>query len=121
MLFPPSLPQAVQLRAFRAANGELGILPSDAMAFLDSCQADRIEVLGWDLWLVNYRSQPSGELMPAPGSWSGLIPVEGERVPCVFAASGDLSQTRREIGELKFDGIERRWLDHLRINFTLTV
>jgi hypothetical protein len=120
MLFPPSLPRAIQSRAFRASNGELGVLPSDAMGFLDSCQADGVEVLGWELWLANYCCEPSGEPSPQPGSWCGMIPMEGDRRPAVFAGSGDLSQTRRELEELRLDGIiERRWTNHLRINFTL--
>ncbi|HEV2185616.1 MAG TPA: hypothetical protein VGR70_00305 [Stellaceae bacterium] len=54
MLFPPSLPRSVACRAFRAGNGELGVVPSDVAAFLDACQADHVEVPGRELWLADH-------------------------------------------------------------------
>jgi hypothetical protein len=54
MMFPPSLPDYVKARAFRATNGELGIMPGDAGAFLDACRSDGVEVLGWELWIVDH-------------------------------------------------------------------
>jgi len=121
MLFPPSLPQAVLSRAFRAGNGELGVLLADADAFLDACEADRIAVLGWDLWAVDHRSLPSSdEPVPSAGSWSGMIPCRGEAVPSIFASSADLADSRRQLATLDLDGIiEPRWLPHIRVNFTL--
>jgi len=53
MMYPPSLPTAVKERAFVAANGELGVLPADAEAFLTACRRDGVAVLGWELWLAD--------------------------------------------------------------------
>ena len=54
MLFPPSLSDNVLARAFRASNGEFGILPNDTDSFLTACEVYRVEVFGWELWLVDY-------------------------------------------------------------------
>jgi hypothetical protein len=121
MLIPPSLSQAVISRAFRAANGELGIMPEDASVFLDACQADRAEVLGWELWLIDHDWNAAlNEPGKAPGHWCGLIPVRGEPLPNVVQGDSDLTTTRAELAKLNLNAIiEPRWAEHLRVNFTL--
>jgi hypothetical protein len=111
----------LRARAFRADNGELGISLNDANAFLDACEADRVEVFGWEFWLADhtwpaFASAP----IPSPGGWVGLIPLINDPRPAVFHGDGDLVAVRRQIENLKIDGaIEPRWLSHVRINFTL--
>jgi hypothetical protein len=120
MLFPESLPQAVISRAFHAANGELGIMPADASEFLDACQADHVEVLGWELWLVDHEwNFASNGPRKAAGKWSGLIPIRGELRPGVLSGHGDRARTRAELATLELAAlIEAPWLDGLRVNFT---
>jgi hypothetical protein len=121
MLFPSSLPQAVISRAFHASNGELGILPTDAPAFLDACEADFAEVLGWELWLVDHECDPaSNKPRQAPGRWCGLIPLRGEPLPSVVHGDGDLAITRAELAKLDLKALtDPRWADYVRVNFTL--
>jgi hypothetical protein len=121
MLFPPSLPQAVISRAFHADNGELGILPADAPAFLDACQADAAIVLGWELWLIDHDWDPKTNAPArALGYWCGLIPVRDHPLPHVVHGDGDLGATRAELAELDLEAlVDPRWLDSVRINFTL--
>jgi hypothetical protein len=121
MFFPPSLPQAVITRAFHAANGELGIVLGDASTFLDACQADRAEVLGWELWLIDHDWDAAlNEPRKAPGHWCGLVPVRDKPLPAVVAGDGDLATTRANLAELGLDDlIEDRWSEYLRVNFTL--
>ena len=121
MLFPPSLARSVICRAFRASNGELGVVPNDVAAFLDACQADHAEVLGWELWLADHEWNPeTKEPATAPGRWCGLIPVYGQPLPAVVHGEGDLKTTRRELATLDLDAlIEPRWAAYVRINFTL--
>src|SRR5579864_1736324 len=97
MLFPPSLPHPVICRAFRAGNGEIGVVPSDIAIFLDACQADHVEVLGWELWLADHEWNPeTKQPVGTPGRWCGLIPIRGEPLPAVVHGEGDLKTTRRE-------------------------
>ncbi len=121
MLFPPSLPLGVLSRAFRASNGELGLSPADAIAFLDACQSDGVPVLGWELWLADHRwLAAASRPLPAPGRWCGLIPFRGNARPAVAGGSGDLGSARREIVAFDFEGlIEPEWLCYVRVNFTL--
>jgi hypothetical protein len=108
-------------RAFRAANGELGVMPADASAFLDACQADVVEVLGWELWLIDHHWNAAlEEPGKAPGRWCGLIPMRGELLPSVVHGDGDLTSTRAELANIDLDVlIEARWAEYLRVNFTL--
>ncbi len=55
MTYSPSLPRALQKRSFHARNGELGIVPSDATAFLRACDTDGVRMLGCELWIVDHR------------------------------------------------------------------
>ncbi len=121
LFFPPSLPQPVISRAFHADNGELGIAPADATAFLDACEADLAEVLGWELWLVDHVwSASRNESTKAPGYWCGLIPVRGSSLPNVVHGDGDRDLTRKELADLDLNAlVEPRWSEYLRINFTL--
>jgi len=91
------------------------------MEFLDACQKDRVEVLGWELWLVDHDWNTAlGEPAPAEGHWCGLIPLRGERLPGVVHGSGDIGVTRRELTDLDIGSlVEPRWSDCVRINFTL--
>ena len=121
MLFPPSLPRPVICRAFRAGNGELGVLPSDVAIFLDACQADHVEVLGWELWLADHEWNPeTKEPVGTPRRWCGLIPIRGQSSPAVVHGVGDLKTTCRELATLDLDAlIEPRWAAYVRINFAL--
>jgi hypothetical protein len=92
----------------------------DADVFLDACDADRIQVFGWELWLIDHRwNSEAGEPARAIGEWCGLIPTEGRAEPAVFQGANDREQTRNEIGRLDLEAIAPRWRDCLRINFTL--
>ena len=121
MLFPPSLSPEIRARAFHAVNGELGLLPEDAMAFLDACHADDVEVLGWDLWLVDHAFYAAAKApIKAAGSWCGFIPLHGDPLPAVVAGSGDLAATREQIGRLDLNRlVEAPWRPYVRVNVTL--
>jgi hypothetical protein len=109
MLAPPSLPAPVRERAFRAKNGELGILPSDEAAFLKACAADGVSVLGWELWIVDHRWDFDVRTpVAAKGSWCGGIPVDGRMT--VYSGEGALPT---------MDEMPREWRDHVRANFTI--
>ena len=121
MLFPPSLSNEVLARAFRAPNGELGILPNDTDSFLTACKVDRVEVFGWEMWLVDHRYDfKRDEPRRSPGQWCGLIPTREHAEPAVVGGSSDSNLTRNEIAALKLEElIEPQWLPHVRFNFTL--
>lgn len=121
MLSPPSLSDQLIARAFHASNGELGILPADAELFLATCATDDIEVLGWELWLVDHRCDPSGSRpVRSIGSWCGLIPTLHGPLPAVVGGSGHRKQTSLEIAALKLpELIDGNWLPFARYNFTL--
>jgi hypothetical protein len=109
MMSPPSLPLEVRERAFTATNGELGLLLSDASAFLSACRADNVEVLGWELWLVD----------PFSRQWTGLLPMVGSATPGVFSFDSDASTSEKQLAELDLNQIEASVLPCIRVNFTL--
>ena len=117
----PSLSQLVVSRSFQAANGELGLLPSDAAAFLDACEADDVAVLGWEVWLADHEWDVQGNRpRAARGEWCGLIPGRKSGEFSVLHGSGDLDEVRQQIAALDLvESIEPRWLPHARLNFTL--
>lgn len=117
----PSLSELVVSRSFKAPNGELGLLPSDAATFLDACEADDVGVLGWEVWLANHEWDVQGSRpRPAQGEWCGLIPGRNPAEFSVLHGSGDLDEVRRQIAALDLGAlIEPRWLPHARLNFTL--
>ncbi len=120
-VFPPLLSPDIIARAFRAANGDFGVLPADAMALLDACEAKGIRVLGWELWLVDHAFD-AGAKRPirSPGSWCGLIPLRWETLPVIIAGSGDLAATRAQIAALDLDAmVDMPWRSAIRINITL--
>jgi hypothetical protein len=120
MNYPPSLPDHVLARAFRAANGEVAISLLDANAFLDACAKDGRAVLGWELWLVNHEWSPSQALPHrSEGRWTGLIPASDSLRATTFAGNADLNGTRRDLAALDLDVIDQRWRDFVRVNFTL--
>jgi hypothetical protein len=109
MMSPPSLPDEVRERAFTASNGELGLLISDAPTFLHACQSDNVEVLGWELWLID----------PLSGHWTGLLPIAGSATPGVFSFDGDGTTSEKQLAELDLSQIEPSVLPCIRVNFTL--
>jgi hypothetical protein len=113
---PSSLPQHVKARAFRSGNGELGILPEDAPAFLDACRQDGVEVLGWELWVVDHEWDfETGLPVPLPGVWMGGIPMRGEPLPAIVHG-----ETAEQFAEIDFQAeVEPAWQPHIRVNFTL--
>lgn len=119
--YPPTLPADILARAFRAPNGELGIMPSDADAFIDACDAAGIGLLGWELWLIDHRiGARDAEPQPAPGLWCGLIPMLGHAAPAVIGGSGNSAHTRQDIAAMDLDArVAGKWRPYLRINFTL--
>lgn len=119
-IFPLALAPEIIARAFRDVNGEFGVLPADALAFLDVCQAKGIAVLGWELWIVDHRFDAvAKEPIRSPGSWCGLIPLSGETLPAVIAGSGDLAATRARIAALDLDRmIDQPWRAAVRIHIT---
>lgn len=121
MMHPPSLPDAVRTRAFRASNGELGIFPADAPAFLDACRSDGVQVLGWELWIIDH-DWGSETNAPAPisGSWCGGVPVQSHAIPAVVGGDGDVDETERQLTALDLDAeVLPAWLPYVRVNFTL--
>lgn len=119
MTYPPSLPEHVRARAFRAPNGELGILPSDVSSFLAACRSDNIEVLGWELWIIDHvwgAKSPEA----ATGSWSGGVPVIGQTTPAVFSGNGDIDEVEQQLSKLALSSeIPPNWLPYVRVNVTL--
>ena len=109
-MYPPSLATDILDRSFAASNGELGILPSDVADFLEACRKDRVEMLGWELGLLD----------PHTGCYSGLMSIPNSTTPVVFTGSGDLDQTERELATLKLaDEVGPAILPNIRVNFTL--
>ena len=120
-MFPPSLPEDVKARAFRAHNGEFGLLLTDTTAFLTACRSDKVRVLGWEAWIVDHRwDLDTNWPVPAPGSWSGGVPVTDQDLPAVITYSGDVDQTERQIASIDFNKeVRSAWLAHIRVNFTI--
>jgi len=118
---PPSLSREIVERSFRARNGELGVAISDAKAFLDACQADGLEVFGWELWLVNHvLGDSTNEPRASSGNWCGVIPTIGSSTSGVFGGNSGSNRTRQEIAATDFVKLfEPRWLPFIRVNFTL--
>src|ERR1700761_2910209 len=102
MFAPPSLPRDIVDRSFVAQNGEFGIKIEDAAAFLNACDADCIELLGWELWLVDHAVASTKVPHKSEGNWSGLIPTIGDDAPSVIGGEGDLEETRRQIAACDF-------------------
>lgn len=121
MMHPPSLPDGVKARAFRAENGELGILPADAPAFLAACRSDDVNVLGWELWVVDHDcDSETGSLVPARGWWCGLIPVLNDDELTVIAGDGGVDEAENQLKSVDLDAeIRPAWLRYIRVNFTL--
>jgi len=119
-MFPPSLPKDVKARAFVATNGELGLLISDAQSFLAACRADRVAVLGWELWLAHHTCDLGGAPEPAEGLWSGGIPVRGQSTPSVIGGAGDADESERQLSDFDWGTeVRPRWAPYVRVNFTL--
>jgi hypothetical protein len=121
MPYPPSLAPDILARTFRGASGEHAVLPADAKAFLDACQADGVGVRGWELWLVDHAFD-AGTKAPrrSLGAWCGLIPLRAQALPAIIGGSGDLATTRRQIAELDLDGmIDEPWRAAIRFHITL--
>lgn len=121
MLWPPSLDPLIRSQAFHATNGELGVLPKDVTPFLAACRHDRVDVLGWDLWVVDHAwgERFSGPV-PAPGSWCGGIPVSRHEAPAVYSFNGDADKAERQLAALDLAvEVLPEWLPHVRVNFTL--
>ena len=119
MLFPPSLPPEIQARAFRAINGELGIRPEDVGAFLDICDADGVEVLGWETWVADHAWVAPTRVERAPGRWSGGIPGRNGHPPAPAAGEGDSHVARSAIAHLSLDWVDPAAKPYLRFNFAL--
>jgi hypothetical protein len=120
-MFPPSLPADVKGRAFRSGNGELGILPADAPAFLAACRSDGVEVLSWELWVADHIWDIENNVpVPSQGRWCGGIPVTDLDVLAVFAGDGDAEETQRQLAAIDLDAeVQPEWLPHVRVNFNL--
>lgn len=120
-MYPPSLPDDVKARAFRASNGELGILPADAAVFLAACRSDDAEVLGWELWVVNHGWDLKNNVpVAAEGVWCGGIPMNDGDVPAIIGGEGDANETERQLGAIDLSSVvQAAWLPHVRVNFTL--
>ena len=121
MRYSPSLPPEILDRAFHAFNGELGIQPSDAIAFLHACEADQVGVRGWELWIVDYKTDPvSGNLVASRGDWSSLVPKRQFTTAVVVRGQGDIFQTMEQMHYLDLDDlVDPKWTGLVRINFRL--
>lgn len=122
MMYPPSLSEVVKRRAFRAGNGELGILPADAPAFLVACRSDDVKLLGWELWVVDHDCDFDAEtVLPAPGWWCGLIPVQSDVEPTVIAGDGGVDEAEEQLRALDLPAeIQPAFLTFIRVNFTIS-
>ena len=120
-MYPPSLADDVKARAFRATNGELGVLPSDAASFLAACRDDGVEVLGWELWVVDHQwGLENNSPVPSKGSWCGGIPIQDHVVPAVIGGSGNADKTEDQLAALDLSAeVQQEWLPYVRVNFTL--
>ena len=119
MVFPPSLAPELHARCFRAMNGELGVRLEDIPAFLDACDEDGVEILGWELWLADHAWVAPTRIEYVPGSWSGGIPGR-DGLPTVFAAAdGNSDAARAALRALPLDWIEPAATPYLRFNFAL--
>ncbi|MEN3952362.1 hypothetical protein [Iodidimonas sp. SYSU 1G8] len=121
MFNPPSLADAVKARAFHAQSGELGLHLGDARSFLDACRHDGIEVLGWELWVIDHvwGTVENGPV-PAPGLWCGLIPFRGELAPAIVGGEGDADATQNQLAAIDLNvQVEPIWIFYVRVNFTL--
>jgi hypothetical protein len=121
MLFPPSLPEEVLARSFRSGNGELGLVPGDVPAFLDACERDGAQLLGWEFWIADH--QPNDGFTrpePAPGVWFGGIPMIDSPLPNIIQGDGNLADIRRELPMIRkhLAQVHPDWAAHVRINFT---
>ncbi|WP_295635931.1 hypothetical protein [Novosphingobium sp.] len=120
MKFPPSLDDAVKARAFRATNGELGIKLTDTAIFLAACRIDGVEVLGWELWVIDHEC---GERVAgpchAPGGWCGEIPMRKGTI-AVLGDDGEADATEQQLADFDVNvEVEAIWLPYLRVNFAL--
>jgi len=122
MEFPPSLSRDVLTRAFRAPNREIGILPTDADPFLTACEIDQVELLGWEVWLIDHRYDPeSSEPIPSPSSWCGVIPTLDGR-SAIFGGEGNRDKPKNQIRATELELpelVDAKWIPYLRYNFTL--
>ncbi|WP_428391710.1 hypothetical protein [Lichenicoccus sp.] len=102
-------------------NGELGVLPDDVASFLRICKQDEVEVLGWELWVVDHTwGAEMHEPVPAFGLWCGGIPLQNEPFPAIVGGTGDLEDTLKQLSAFDFEAeVQPSWLPYVRINFTL--
>lgn len=124
MHFPPSLPAEILERSPCSRNGELGIARDDTEAFLEACELDKIDVLGWELWLVDHIPSPeSGLPQRADGAILGAIPawaLADADCSSIFGGIGGLDRIRRQIATLRLeDMVKPQWLNHIRFNITV--
>lgn len=120
MFYPPSLPPEVFGRAFRANNGEIGLMPEDAASFLDACEKDGVGVLGWEFWIADH-FRSVGPLQSAPGSWFGGIPVKDSALENYIHGDGNVAEIRADLPNIckYLEQVEPAWAPFVRINFTL--
>ncbi|WP_342148383.1 hypothetical protein [Methylorubrum sp. SB2] len=99
------------------------MLLADAASFLAACREDRIEVLGWELWVVDHTwDRQFNRPVPALGLWCGAIPVKGHKIPVVFGFDGEADEVERQLDSLDLSSqVLPEWLPHVRVNFTLGV
>src|SRR5262249_4593751 len=99
---PPLCPLTSFAARFSPPTARPAFGPSAAEAFLQACETDGIEVLGWEAWIVHHRWDFDANWpRPAYGSWCGLFPTEshGELV----GGTGDAGAARREIAEFTLE------------------
>ena len=122
-VFPPSLSLEVLARSFKALNGEIGLQLHDVEPFVDTCNKDQVQVLGWELWLADHswdNAENRPRKVPVPGYWCGLIPEIGSGLGGVYGGEGDANECLLQIGLLDFQsGDLGAWRKFLRVNFTL--
>jgi hypothetical protein len=97
-------------------------MPADVPTFLDACEADSVEIFGWELWIVNHdwNRALDDKPRPAPARWGGVIPLRGKPLPGVVHGEGDLATTRAELASLDLSALtDPQWLHYVRVNFTL--
>jgi len=135
LAYPPSFDSNRLANSFHVDNGEIGILPIDASKFLVACGNDGIAILGWEIWLSDYRAAFEGNPIPQKGSWCGVIPIKNESLPGVFSydtkprgfleswnkyVQRTIKETQEQVNNVNIEKeFEKQYIPFIRYNFTL--
>jgi hypothetical protein len=88
---------------------------------LAACRSDGAKVLGWELWVVDHDCDFAANLViPAPGWWCALIPVQDDTERNVISGDGGVDEAEEQLALVDMNAeIQPAWLSFIRVNFTL--